>query len=146
RRWLPQLRAGDVVRVQFPDVPVACIDPYDIAAVATRALTSARHEGRVYELTGPESLLPEDQITVLARVLGRDLRCVGLSDAQTRAEMDASMPSEYADAFFRFYADGTLNEATIYPDVQEVTGRPARTFEQWATAHAEDFTRPAAGR
>src|SRR3954453_19395935 len=23
-RWLPQLRAGDTVRVQFPDVPVAC--------------------------------------------------------------------------------------------------------------------------
>ena len=33
-RWQPQLAAGDVVREPFADVPVAMIDPYDIAAVA----------------------------------------------------------------------------------------------------------------
>ncbi len=32
--WAPQLRAGDVVRAPFASVPVATIDPYDVAAVA----------------------------------------------------------------------------------------------------------------
>ncbi|MFI7632788.1 NAD(P)H-binding protein [Nonomuraea sp. NPDC049400] len=138
-RWLPQLRAGDTVRVPFANVRAACVDPRDIADVAARALAGDGHEGRIYELTGPESLLPADQIAVLAGVLGRDLRCVGLSDEEARADMEQAMPPEYVAAFFSFYSDGTLDESKVHPDVLEVTGRPPRTFAQWATAHAEDF-------
>jgi hypothetical protein len=43
------------------------------------------------------------------------------------------------DAFFSFYADGTLDESVVLPTVQDVTGAPPRTFEQWATAHALAF-------
>jgi uncharacterized protein YbjT (DUF2867 family) len=33
-RWIPQLRAGDLVRAPFAAAPIATIDPADIAAVA----------------------------------------------------------------------------------------------------------------
>ncbi|MFI6741029.1 NAD(P)H-binding protein [Nonomuraea sp. NPDC050451] len=138
-RWLPQLEAGDVVRVPFADVPVAAVDPYDIAAVAARALLGGEHEGRIHELTGSRALLPADQVAVLARVLGRDLRCEGLTNSQARAEMEADMPVEYVDAFFQFFVDGTLDEATVHPTVEDVLGRPPRTFEQWAQDHADAF-------
>ena len=46
-RWLPQLREGDTVRAQFPQVAAASIDPADIAAVAARALAGG-HEGRIH--------------------------------------------------------------------------------------------------
>ncbi|MEV6155234.1 NAD(P)H-binding protein [Nonomuraea sp. NPDC052129] len=138
-RWLPQLQAGDVVRVPFAGVAAATIDPADIAAVAALALTSDGHEGRIYELTGPDSLLPADQVAVLAKVLDRDLRCEGQPDEEARAQMEATMPVEYVDAFFSFYVDGTLDESQVLPTVQEVTGHPPRTFEQWARAHADAF-------
>ncbi|MBT2233896.1 NmrA family NAD(P)-binding protein [Nonomuraea sp. NEAU-A123] len=138
-RWLPQLRTGDLVRVPFAGVAAAAIDPADIAAVAALALTSDGYEGRIYELTGPDSLLPADQIAVLAKVLGRDLRCEGLPNEEARAQMEASMPVEYVDAFFSFYVDGTLDESQVLPTVQEVTGHPPRTFEQWAETHADAF-------
>jgi len=137
-RWLPQLRAGDTVRVQFPDVPVACVDPADIAAVAALALAGG-HEGLVHDLTGPVAMRPAEQVEVLASVLGRDLRFVGLSNDETRVELEAGMPREYVDAFWSFYVDGTLDEATVHPTVPEVTGRPARTFAEWAEAHAAAF-------
>ena len=73
-RWLPQLRAGDTIRLPFANVPIATIDPADIAAVAAAALTTDRHEGRSYRVSGPESLLPAEQVAILAKVLGRDLR------------------------------------------------------------------------
>ena len=56
-----------------------------------------------------------------------------------RAEMSASMAAEYVDAFFDFYVKGTLDESQPQPDVAEVTGRPPRTFRQWAQAHAGAF-------
>ena len=138
-RWRPQLDAGDVVRVPFPTVRAAAIDPYDIAAVAVRALLADGHEGRIYPVSGPQSLLPEEQVAVLADVLGRDLRCEGLTNEEARAEMESSMPVEYVDAFFSFYVDGTLDESQVLPTVQEVTGRAPRTFEQWARSHADAF-------
>jgi len=138
-RWLPQLQAGDVVREPFAKVPVAVIDPYDIAAVAAGALCSEGHEGRSYVLSGPESLLPADRVRVLGAALGRDLRFEAQPDDEARAQMSADMPAEYVAAFFDFYGDGTLDESPILPTVQEILGRKPRTFEQWSTAHAEAF-------
>jgi uncharacterized protein YbjT (DUF2867 family) len=140
-QWVPQLRAGDVVRAPFPDVRIATIDPYDVAAVSARALTSEGHAGRSYRLSGPESLLPADRVAVLAEVLGRDLSFEGQSDAEARAEMSAAMPAEYVDAFFSFFADGKLDESQVRPTVQEITGMPPRSFENWARTHADSLRR-----
>ena len=139
-RWLPQLRAGDVVRDAFPNVAVAMIDPADIAAVAAAALTTSGHEGQVYRLSGPQPLRPADRVRILAEVLGRPLRFEGQSDDEARAEMSRAMPAEYVDAFFRFYADGELDESPVLPTVEQVTERPPRTFEQWAQAHTAAFS------
>jgi uncharacterized protein YbjT (DUF2867 family) len=138
-QWVPQLRADDVVRAPFGGVRVAVIDPHDIAAVAALSLTSAGHEGHTYRLTGPAATLPADRVQVLGSVLGRDLRFEAQPDAEARAEMGAAMPAEYVDAFFSFYADGTLDESVVLPTVLEVTGTPPRTFQQWASAHAGAF-------
>ncbi|MFW6723573.1 SDR family oxidoreductase [Streptomyces sp. MAR4 CNY-716] len=67
-RWLPQLRSGDLVRGPFADVPVACVDPYDVGEVVADTLLGDGHEGRVYELSGPEPLLPGEQVAVLGDV------------------------------------------------------------------------------
>jgi uncharacterized protein YbjT (DUF2867 family) len=136
-QWLPQLQSGDVVRAPFAEVRVATIDPFDVAAVSAQALTSKGHEGRSYRLSGPESLLPGDRVAVLAEILGRDLRFEGQSDAEARAEMSEAMPAEYVDAFFSFFVDGKLDESQVLPTVEEVTGRPPRSFEQWARTHAD---------
>ncbi|MEV4002788.1 NAD(P)H-binding protein [Actinomadura sp. NPDC049753] len=138
-RWLPQLREGDVVKDAFGDVPLASTDPYDIAAVAVRALLDPGHEGQAYPLSGPERLLPAERLAVLAEVLDRDLRFHALTDEEARADMAGRIPEEYIHAFFSFYSDGTLDESQIYPTVEKVTGHPPRTFKQWADAHADDF-------
>jgi uncharacterized protein YbjT (DUF2867 family) len=138
-RWLPQLNAGDLVRVPFAGVRTATVDPRDIAAVAAKALLTDGHAGRVYQPTGPQSLLPVDQLQILGRVLGRDLRFEAQPDDEAHAEMSRTTPAEYVDAFFDFYVKGTLDESRVLPTVREVTGREPRTFEQWATEHAEAF-------
>jgi uncharacterized protein YbjT (DUF2867 family) len=150
-RWLPQLRAGNVIREAFADVPVASIDPLDIAAVAALALTQPAGQALgqtagqtagqtvTYRLTGPAPVLPAVKAQILGKVLGRDLVLEPLSDADARAEMSASTPQRYVDAFFSFFADGTYDDARVDPTAERLLGRPPRTFEQWAQAHADDF-------
>ncbi len=140
-QWLPQLQAGDVVRAPFADVPIATIDPADIAAVAAEALTGDGHAGKAYALTGPEALTPADRLAVLADVLGRPLVFDAETNEDARTRMLGEMPERYVNAFFSFFVDGTLDETTVQPTVEEVTGRPARTFRQWAKENAEAFAR-----
>jgi uncharacterized protein YbjT (DUF2867 family) len=138
-QWVPQLASGDVVRGPFGSIPVAAVDPADVGAVAALALTEPGHAGQEYRLSGPESLLPEQQVAILGRVLGRDLRWEGWSDEQARTELERQMPTPYVDAFFSFFVDGLIDETTVQPTVPEVLGRPARSFETWARAHADAF-------
>jgi uncharacterized protein YbjT (DUF2867 family) len=137
-QWLAQIQAG-VVRAPWPDVPAAVIDPADIAAVAAKALVSAEHEGREYPVTGPQALRPADRVRILGEVLGREIRYEAQPDDEARAEMLTKMPEHYVEAFFSFYSDGKLDEATVFPTVEEVTGRPPRTFADWVRANAERF-------
>ena len=138
-RWIPQLRDGDMVREAFGDVRVAAVDPHDIASVAIEALFSTEHVGRSYRLTGPEALSAADRIRVLGGVLGRALRFEPMSDVDARADMSRSMPAAYVDAFFDLFRGGRYDESTVYPTIEEITGRPPRAFEQWAIAHAQAF-------
>ena len=130
-RWLPQLNSG-VVRLPFADVPVAMIDPDDIAAVAITAFLEEGHEGKSYRLSGPQSLLPAEQVATVANALGRTVRFEAQTNDEARAEMSRSMPEEYVDAFFSFFLDGTVDESQVLPTVEEVTGRPPRTLAEWA--------------
>jgi len=88
--------------------------------VAASALLDGDHEGRTYQLSGPEALRPEQQVAVLADVLGRELRFEGWSDEQAREEMEQQMAPQYVDAFFEFFVDGLVDESQVL--------RPSRRF------------------
>ena len=138
-RWLPQLEKGDVIRGPFGDVAISTIHPDDLGAVAARALTTTEHEGQTYRLSGPEALRPGEQVAIMAKFTGRDLRFDGQSNDEARAEMEEQMPKEYVDAFFEFFVDGTVDETTVQPTVGQVTGREPRSFEEWAEQNADAF-------
>ena len=138
-RWLPQLENGNVIHGPFGEVAISTIDPDDLGAVAARALTTDEHEGQTYRLSGPEALRPAEQVTIMAKYTGRDLRFEAQTNEEARAEMEDQMPKEYVDAFFSFFVDGTVDETTVHPTVKQIIGREPRSFEEWAEAHADAF-------
>lgn len=138
-QWARQLRTGNTVHAPFANVAVAMIDPYDIAAVGALALTSDGHEDQCYTLSGPEPLSPADRVATLARVLGRPLRFEAQPDDEARTEMEAKMPVRYVAAFFDFYVKHSLDESKVLPTVEQLLGRPPRSFDRWARSQAEAF-------
>ena len=138
-RWLAQLRAGDLIRAPFADVPIALIDPQDIAAVAAVVIGSDQHHGSSCELSGPEALVPAEQVRVLGTALGRDLRFEGQTEAEAREELSKIFPPSFVEAQLRFFAKGEFDDSRIAATVSEITGRPAGRFAQWARRHANRF-------
>jgi uncharacterized protein YbjT (DUF2867 family) len=137
--WAEQIRTTGQVRDGYPQAANAPIDLGDIAAVATVALLEDGHEGRSYELTGPESLTRAARVAAIGAALGREVPYVELTHEESVADRISGMGEETA----RWYVDGMAllveHPQQALPTVAEITGRPATTFAQWAVANVEAF-------
>jgi uncharacterized protein YbjT (DUF2867 family) len=134
-----QIKAGDVVRAPYGQAAGAPIHEADLAAVAAMALTSDGHAGAKYRLTGPESLTHVEQVQIIGQAIGRQLRYEELSPEVARQEIGQHVPAPVVDTLFDIWASYLGKPAPVTNAVEQVTGRPARTFTQWAADHAADF-------
>jgi len=138
--WAPQTRAGDVVRWPYLETPTAPIDERDIAAVAVHALCEDKHAGAEYVITGPQSLSQLEQISTIARVIGRTLRIEEIPPDQARSESLPGIPTPVIlNTLLDAWAAAAGQPAYVTSTVEEITGTPARRFEEWATDHAAEF-------
>ena len=137
--WAAPIRAGEPVVAPFADVAIATNDPRDVAAVAAVSLISGAYDGVAHRITGPGPLRPSDQVAVLGELLGRELPFRPQDDDEARTDMSAKMPVEYVDAFFDFFVAGSVDETSVLPTIEEVTGRPPRTFRSWAEENLAAF-------
>ncbi len=140
--WAPQIRAGDLVRWPVLAAPTAPIDERDIAAVAVCALCEERHAGAEYVLTGPQSLTQLEQISLIGRAIGRSLRIEEMSPDEARRAWLPAWPESVVNMLLDAWAAAIGQPAHITSSVAEITGAPARSFEQWVADHASEFRRP----
>jgi uncharacterized protein YbjT (DUF2867 family) len=134
--WLPMFRSG-TVRAPFgaaPAVPV--IHPADVAAVAFTALTEAGHTGRTYPLTGPQALTLAEQVEQIGEATGHAVDFEELTVEQAREELRAYAPGMVVDYFLKVWTEVRPDALSTVPDL---TGRPARTFAQWAQENTDAF-------
>ncbi|MEV0616315.1 NmrA family NAD(P)-binding protein [Nonomuraea sp. NPDC050404] len=137
--WVDSIRDEGVVRV-FGNHLGAVVHEADIAAVAVAALVEDGHAGESYTLTGPEALTPEQRVRLIGEAVGRELRFEELDEAGYRAAMQAAGVTEDMIEFgVQLGANPPGAGAIVQPTVERVTGRPGRTFAQWAAEHAAAF-------
>jgi uncharacterized protein YbjT (DUF2867 family) len=135
--WADEIRSG-VVHWPYGAMARSLIHEADVAAV--RALTEDGHVGDRYVLTGPEALTQVDQVRVISEALGRGVRWEELSRDQARERLLAAWgdPS-FVDLALDHWASAVSSPEPVTSVVAEVTGRPARTFREWAQEHVSAF-------
>jgi uncharacterized protein YbjT (DUF2867 family) len=121
------------------DIP---IDPRDIAGVAVKALTMPGHEGKTYEITGPEFLTYGEIIRKVAITTGKPVAYVDTPEATVREGMLAGgIDRDMVNSFLQYFSG--VKAGKIYPPttvVEHVLGRPSRTFDDWLRDHKEVLT------
>ncbi|MDX6333784.1 MAG: hypothetical protein QOG05_1124 [Streptosporangiaceae bacterium] len=125
------------------DGRVGLIDARDVAAVAAEiAVSPAPHAEKTYWPTGSERLSYSDAAAVLSKVLGRPITFHPLTfEEERQAMINAGVPEIVAEMnaqALSLFAQGDSDWIT--DDVPSLLGRPARTFEQFATDHAGAFS------
>ncbi|MEV6264968.1 NAD(P)H-binding protein [Streptomyces sp. NPDC051784] len=130
--WSHAIRAGQPVELPYPDAHTAPVHEDDIADVAAAALTGETLIGRTLTLTGPRSLTFREQLAVLAELLGREIPVRELTREQAVEGMGRFMPAPVLTSLLAQWAAAVGKPAGTTGTVRDVTGRPGRTFRQWA--------------
>lgn len=141
--------AGEIVRSgvvygPYRNVPWTWVDARDVGAVAAAAMTSDAHDGQVYTITGAETIpfptlaarmseslhVPVRYLDVTANEMRGRLQAQGASPIVIAAMLE--MCDAYVSGFLR------IEPTTV---VQDITGRPPRSLEQFLDDYRAHFVR-----
>ena len=137
--WAQQIREGDVLRWFHPEARRALVHEADLAAVAVRSLLGELPPGGRHHLTGPEQLSQREQLAAIGAALDRALRFDALPPDEAARELGAEFPPGLVEAIIAGQGAFVGSPEAMTREVEELTGRPARTFAEWARDHAADF-------
>lgn len=116
------------------DVPEPFVHVDDIAEVAAAALTDPRHEGQLYELTGPRALTFADAVGEIAAATGREIAFIPVSRPEFVAALsEYQVPDDVISLLD--YLFGTILDGRNTPTadgVRRALGREARDFTDYA--------------
>jgi uncharacterized protein YbjT (DUF2867 family) len=120
---------------------VAQIDARDIAAVIVRVVVEAGHEGKAYDLTGPDAITWFEVAEVLSAVADRPIRYDPITPEEFKRRLEsARMPAWVADAVNELFAQFRAGAAMHTTDhVRRITNQPPRSFAVFARDHAHAF-------
>jgi len=138
-RWAATIRSQGAVFSPLNEKTVLT-DPRDVGAVAAEVLSGSGHEGKTYALTGPEAISPSEQLDCIAKAINKVLKFVEVPLPVARANMlKSGLPEVLADAILELMKAEGPESTRITATVQEITGRPAGTFADWAKDHRRFF-------
>jgi uncharacterized protein YbjT (DUF2867 family) len=130
---LDPILAGEVA-LPAGDIGEPFVDTDDIADVATAVLSEAGHGGQVYELTGPRLLTFADAVAEIGVAAGRDISYSQVPAADFGQGLAAEgVPPDVVELLIYLFTtvlDG--RNAHTCDGVQQVLGRPARDFAEFA--------------
>jgi len=134
--WTFPITSGYPVRIPYPTSSQVLIHEADVARAAAIVLTEPGHEGRVYELSGPESLTKLEQLAAISGALGREVPSVAIASDEFRSDMAQYMPAGIVEMLLRYWAETVDEPEQPLAPVLGITPTP---ITQWALDHRSDF-------
>ncbi|PKW16019.1 NAD(P)H-binding protein [Saccharopolyspora spinosa] len=137
------IRDHDELALPFGTGRTSPVAASDVADVVTAVLLAPqRHIGSVHELTGPVALDIDELAHEYSRALGRPITAAHLSydewfDQMTSADLSPHVQQHIA-TMAKLHRDDRYNRSTT--DVEQITGQPARTVEQYVRERREMFS------
>lgn len=137
--WAPQIRTTGIVRGAYATAVTSPIHERDVAAVAVAAIESD-HAGQTYLLTGPQPLSQLDKVRIIGEAIWEPLSFQELPpDVVRQAMLGQGLPAEIPDRLLGSLADYAERPGPSSDTVEQILGRPALTFADWAADHAAAF-------
>jgi len=139
--YAPSIRAQGVFYGATGNARTSYLDVRDIAVVAAQALRGGEHDGKTYELNGPEALTCAEVAEKIARRVGVAAQYVDIPmDALRKAMLDQGMPEWQVTALLElqeYYRGGQGGEVDGL--LERLLGRPAVRMDEFLDECAGEF-------
>jgi len=138
------IRDDNVIRLPFADGKTALIAGADVGNAAAAVLANPEpHIGKVYELTGAQSMTMAEYANEFSRALGRSIQYLNVPPQVWEAKLhEAHLP---AHLIAHLVTMGQLHRDNRYDRMtdtfQQLVGRPPISAADFARHHASTFTR-----
>jgi uncharacterized protein YbjT (DUF2867 family) len=132
---IPSIDAAGRFCVNAGSARISMVDARDVAAAAAVVLTESGHEGRHYDLTGPEALSYAEIARRLTRAIGWPTTYVDCPDETMRDQllrggMDEWRAEAEVELFANFRRAGAFGYASaVTESVQRLTGNAPRDVD-----------------
>lgn len=137
--WAQQIRATGVVKGPMT-APTAVVDPRDLASVAAALLTRQSLDDQILNLTGPKVISRPEQIDAIGKAIGRKLVFEEVAAKDAREQLLADGRSAQLVDALMAAAEKRVASKLVSGDIQRITGRSARSFDEWAADHVAAFS------
>jgi uncharacterized protein YbjT (DUF2867 family) len=140
-REAPTIIAEGAFYLPLDKAELAPVDLRDVAAISVALLRGSGHEGRSYDLTGPEALTMTDVADRISAAIGRPIRYVSISpEERRRNQLRAGLPAFVADALYEQSCERLRSpKAGLSLDTHKEFGVKPTTFAAFAKRYAGVF-------
>ncbi len=131
---LEPLLAGHVA-LPMPEAEIPFVDAQDIADVVTKVIIDDNFNGRTIEVTGPRKMRFQEVVNEIAKASGRNISFQPISINDYKEAMkSAGLPESYVWLFGYLFQEvlGNPDNQTLSNDIEEVLGRKANDFSEFA--------------
>ena len=139
--YAPGIRAQGAFYGAMRNARTSYLDVRDIATVAAKALRCGEHEGKTYELNGPEALTCANVAEKISKHAGIAARYVDIPvEALRKAMLDQRMPEWQVTALLElqeYYTSG--KGGTLDGVLEGLLGRPSITMDQFLEEYSSEF-------
>lgn len=132
---LPSMLETGTLQVPYDvEARFSVVDLRDVAAAARKVLSETGHEGRTYELCGPEEISHRGMARAFGAALGRPVRAVAVDASRWERDARSSGLGDYAvDALVKMFRWYDVNGFVGSPaDLERLLERPGATCDEFA--------------
>ena len=137
------LMDGGIYPVPLGIPGVSAVDTRDIAEAAAIALTSDGHQGKTYNLNGPEVLSGKRIASIWSELLDKEIRHpeedLGAFEVQFRQNAPAWSAFDFRLMFQGYRERGFVAEDGDLATLTKLLGHPPRRYEDFAREMAESW-------
>ena len=140
--FAPTIAQQGLIAGPFRSNAWSWVDARDVAAVAVAALKDPSHAGRIYTVTGSESLSFPQIADRLSHILGKPVRYHDITANEARGWLQGKgLSPVMIEAKLEYWDACASNMLNVPPNtvVQDVTGRPPRSLEAFVQDYKARF-------
>ena len=122
------------VALPYAEAKIPFVDANDIAEVAVSALIDDKHNGEIYQLTGPEGLTFEEAVHMISKASGREIQFTGISvKAYVAAMRQKNVPEDFIWLIEYLFTEvlGNPDNSEITNDIEQVLSRKPFGFKEY---------------